>query len=265
MLKGLCRTLKWCCRCSCWGRSSATGGHTSQGRAWSRWRAATCCGRHSPLHWHTSPRERDTAWERWRWSERAPAGSRETAWAKMTVEASCPPPRSPTILQPTFWKETQKFYITEGHSNMYNNLFSGSVYFIFILFYIFKLWLFYITTVWIEHVFFCCFIRVLFMHSHKVTPHTIIIFKFASKTQKNWSPEVKKKLPTICPLLLLRGTTWTVSPREVASLGEETTSNSVRLCSTILSSFLISVKPEPAENLWGKLRRKQFQSGRPHF
>lgn len=77
-------TLRWWCRCSCWGRFSATDGRTSRDWAWARWRAATWFGRCSPLHWRTRPRKRDKVWERWRWSERAPARGRETAFDART-------------------------------------------------------------------------------------------------------------------------------------------------------------------------------------
>lgn len=80
-----CRTLKWWCRCSCKGPSSATGGHTIQAWARCRWRAARRCGPHSPRHWHTAPTRRDMGRERWRWSERAPAESKE----KMTSQLLC--------------------------------------------------------------------------------------------------------------------------------------------------------------------------------
>lgn len=117
VLWGLRPTLKWCCRCSCWGRFSATGGRTSQDWAWGRWRAVMWFGRCSPLHWRTGPRKRDKVWERWRWSERAPAGSGETALGAraLTAETSCPPCRSPTIRCSTLW-EVQEFYIADTNA-----------------------------------------------------------------------------------------------------------------------------------------------------
>lgn len=95
------RTLNWWCCGNYLEPSSATGGRTTQNRAWYHWKAARYCRPHSPPHDRTAHTWTDMEEGRWRWSELAPAGTKATKYKNnlrlfMTEvrnwEFSSPPP-----------------------------------------------------------------------------------------------------------------------------------------------------------------------------